>query len=412
VAATGTLQAVTSVQVGTQVSGTIAWLGADFNSIVRKGQAIARLDPSLFETQVEQARANLAKATAELDNAQVRAADAQQKYDRAQELAARQLLARSDLEAAKLAVDTADATVRSTRAQLLQAEAALNQSQLNLAHTVITAPIDGIVIARSVDVGQTVAASLSSPTVFSIAADLTEMQLSASIDESDIGRIRPAQRVSFDVDAYPNRRFTGTVVQVRLQPNVVQNVTTYNVIIDVPNEELLLKPGMTANVGIEIVSRDDVVRVPNAALRFRPTADTFAALGQPPVDVVQAARANRQGAVSAEAVPVPAERRLPIAAKADASGATTVDALFGALDIQETEGIVWTYANDELQPVRVRLGVTDGQVTELLDGGLEPGTPLVTTVATGQTATPVRPTTPAGGLFMPGPAGPGNRRGG
>ena len=156
----------------------------------------------------------------------------------------------------------------------------MNQAQLNLSHTIITAPIDGIVIGRSVDAGQTVAASLSSPTVFSIAADLAEMQVSASIDESDIGRIRPAQRVTFQVDAYPDERFTGTVAQVRLQPSVVQNVTTYSVIIDVPNRALKLKPGMTANVAIEIAARENVVRVPNAALRFRPTAAMFAALGQ------------------------------------------------------------------------------------------------------------------------------------
>ena len=240
---------------------------------------IARLDPSLFQTQVEQAEANRTKASADLDNAQVKVADAQQKYDRAKELAAKQLIARSDLDAAKVAVDLAEATVRSTRAQVVQADAAVNQAQLNLSHTVITAPIDGIVIGRSVDAGQTVAASLSSPTVFSIAADLAEMQVSASIDESDIGRIRPAQRVTFQVDAYPGESFTGTVAQVRLQPSVVQNVTTYSVIIDVPNRALKLKPGMTANVGIEVAARDNVVRVPNAALRFRPTAAMFAALG-------------------------------------------------------------------------------------------------------------------------------------
>ena len=156
----------------------------------------------------------------------------------------------------------------------------MNQAKLNLDHTIITAPIDGIVIGRSVDAGQTVAASLSSPTVFSIAADLAEMQVNASIDESDIGRIRPAQRVTFQVDAYPNERFTGTVSQVRLQPTVVQNVTTYSVIINVPNTALKLKPGMTANVNIEIAAREDVVRVPNAALRFRPTTAMFTALGQ------------------------------------------------------------------------------------------------------------------------------------
>jgi HlyD family secretion protein len=422
VAATGTLQPVTTVQVGTQVSGTIAWLGADFNSIVSKGQVIARLDPSLFQTQVEQAEANRTKASADLDNAQVRVADAQQKYDRATELAAKQLIARSDLDAAKVAVDLAEATVRSTRAQVVQADAAVSQARLNLSHTVIAAPIDGIVIGRNVDAGQTVAASLSSPTVFSIAADLAAMQVSASIDESDIGRIRPAQRVAFQVDAYPGERFAGTVAQVRLQPSVVQNVTTYSVIIDVPNPALKLKPGMTANVAIEVAARDDVVRVPNAALRFRPTAAMFAALGQDApttkttINAETAERAENAATVRGvrlQADPDADARSVRLQPDRDPK-ATTVDALFGPLEVVETEGRVWVYADDLLQPVRVRLGVSDGQTTELIEGGLQPDTALVTDVTTGAEATTAAAST-AGGLFMPGgPGGPGagNRPGG
>ena len=417
VAATGTLQPVTTVQVGTQVSGTIAWLGADFNSIVSKGQVIARLDPSLFQTQVEQAEANRTKASADLDNAQVRVADAQQKYDRATELAAKQLIARSELDAAKVAVDLAEATVRSTRAQVVQADAAVSQARLNLSHTVIAAPIDGIVIGRNVDAGQTVAASLSSPTVFSIAADLAAMQVSASIDESDIGRIRPAQRVAFQVDAYPGERFTGTVAQVRLQPSVVQNVTTYSVIIDVPNPALKLKPGMTANVAIEVAARDDVVRVPNAALRFRPTAAMFAALGQDAPSTKTTI--DEEIAKHAETGPSARSASSALSVVSSPSGqrdpkATTVDALFGPLEVVETEGRVWVYADDLLQPVRVRLGVSDGQTTELIEGGLQPDTALVTDMTTGAEATTAAATT-AGGLFMPGgPGGPGagNRPGG
>ena len=407
VAATGTLQAVTTVQVGTQVSGTISWLGADFNSIVREGQVIARLDPSLFQTQVEQAQANRTKASADLENAQVRVADAQQKYDRAQELAAKQLIARSDLDAARVAVDLAEATVRSARAQVLQADASVNQAQLNLSHTVITAPIDGIVIGRSVDAGQTVAASLSSPTVFSIAADLAAMQVHASIDESDIGRIRPAQRVAFEVDAYPGEEFAGTVAQVRLQPSVVQNVTTYSVIIDVPNRALKLKPGMTANVTIEVAARDNVVRVPNAALRFRPTAAMFAALGQE-------APVTRGTTITAETAEH-AEKSLPVNSAPSAVNvvsrdptATTVDALFGPLEVVETAGRVWIYADNRLTPLRVRLGVSDGQTTELIEGDLQPDAALVTSVTTGtEVTTPA--TAAAGGLFMP---GGGARQGG
>src|SRR5881409_2999902 len=294
VGATGTLQAVTTVQVGSQVSGNIQWLGADFNSIVKKGQVIARLDPSLFEAQLQQAnanlnqtRANLTKAQSDLDRTKVQLIDAQQKYTRAKELAAKSLLPQSDLDSAKIAVDTAQAMLASQQAGVAQAQAAVtqaqasvNQSRVNLDHTIITAPIDGIVTQRSVDVGQTVAASMQAPTLFIIAADLTKMQVNANIDEADVGRIRPGQHVTFHVDAYPTDNFDGTVSQIRLQPVVVSNVTTYGTVIDVPNVQLKLKPGMTANVKIEIAKRADVLRVPNASLRFRPTLDLFTALNQ------------------------------------------------------------------------------------------------------------------------------------
>jgi HlyD family secretion protein len=294
VGATGTLQAVTTVQVGSQVSGNISWLGADFNSIVKKGQVIARLDPSLFQAQLQQttanltqARANLTKAQSDLERTKVQLTDAQQKYARAKELSARQLLPQSDLDAAKIAVDTAQAMLASQQATVTQAQAAVsqsqasvNQSQVNLDHTIIAAPIDGIVTQRNVDVGQTVAASMQAPTLFIIAADLTKMQVNANIDESDVGRIRPSQHVTFRVDAYPTETFEGTVAQVRLQPVVVQNVTTYGTVIDVPNPQLKLKPGMTANVKVEIAKRTGVLRIPSAALRFRPTPEVFAALNQ------------------------------------------------------------------------------------------------------------------------------------
>ena len=277
------------------MSGNIQWLGADFNSIVKKGQVIARLDPSLFDAQLQQvqanlvqARANLTKARSELDRARVQLTDAQQKYARAKELAAQQLLPQSELDAAKIAVDSAHGGAgvaaghrrRRRRRRSRSREASVNQIQVNRDHTVIVAPIDGIVTQRSVDVGQTVAASMQAPTLFVIAADLTEMQVNANIDEADVGRIRPGQHVTFRVDAYPTDNFVGTVTQIRLQPVVVQNVTTYGTVITVPNRELKLKPGMTANVKIEIAKRTNALRIPNAALRFRPTAEVFAALNQ------------------------------------------------------------------------------------------------------------------------------------
>jgi HlyD family secretion protein len=294
VGATGAMQAVITVTVGSQVSGNIASLGADFNSIVHKGQVIARLDPSLFEAQLQQAkanlnqaRANLNKAQSDLEHAKVMLLDAQQKYTRAKELSVKQLETQSDLDAAKIAVDSAQASLESQQATVAQSEAAItqseasvNQNQVNLDHTVIEAPIDGIITQRSVDVGQTVQASMSAPTLFIIAADLTKMQINANIDEADVGRIRPGQTTTFRVDAYPGEQFEGTVAQIRLNPVVIQNVTTYGTIIDVPNPELKLKPGMTANLKVQIAKRTNAVRVPNTATRFRPTLDMFTALNQ------------------------------------------------------------------------------------------------------------------------------------
>jgi HlyD family secretion protein len=281
VGATGTLQAVTTVTVGTQVSGIVQDMYADFNSIVKKGQVIARLDPSILQTQVETAQANLTNANANLERQKVVVADAQSKLVRARELANRQLINKVDLENAEVTVKQADAQLKSTQSSIVQAEAAVNKAKVDLDHTVITAPIDGIVIKRSVDKGQTVAASMSAPELFVIAADLTQMQVNANIDESDVGRMRPGEDVTFRVDAYPTETFHGTVKQVRLNPTTVQNVVTYSTVIDVPNPDYKLKPGMTANVVIEIARRTNVLRIPNAALRFRPTKEIFEALHQP-----------------------------------------------------------------------------------------------------------------------------------
>ena len=246
ISSTGTLQAVTSVQVGTQVSGTIESLGADYNSIVKRGQVLARLDRSLFQTQVDQNRANLVRAGADVERFRVAVQDANTKLSRAEALSQRQLLPQSELDAAAVDARSAEAQVRSSEAQVMQARAALKQSEVNLENTIITAPIDGIVLSRAVDVGQTVAASMQAPTLFVLAADLTRMQVLASLDESDIGRIADGQNVTFTVDAYTGRTFEGVVSQIRLQPQTVQNVVTYSVVIDAPNHDLVLKPGMSA----------------------------------------------------------------------------------------------------------------------------------------------------------------------
>jgi HlyD family secretion protein len=464
VAATGTLEAVETVEVGTQVSGVVQALYADFNTIVKKGQVIARLDPQLIETQIEQNRANVIRAEAEVERLRVNLADARQKRERAQQMWDRTLIPRTELETAEVNVKTAEAQIRSSEAALTQARAQLNNQRVNLAYTTIKAPIDGIVISRNVDQGQTVAASMNAPTLYVIAADLTKMQVVANIDEADVGRMRPDQQVTFTVDAYPGEAFTGTVQQVRLQPAVVQNVVTYSTVIAVPNPRLKLKPGMTANVTIEIARRSNVLRIPNTALRFRPTEEMFAALNQEVPAELRGGRGARSGAA---AVPgpersqewgetpgggdapaegrrggrgfdpnmTPEERRKRIeermagmsaeereqfqarrrareegagragdrndngtpasrtaAARPNesndsptvASGATTIDSLFGPLPEVESRGMAWLFVNGQLEPVRLRLGITDNTWTEVKnEGEFQPGQEVVVSVMTG-----------------------------
>ena len=356
VSATGSLEAVETVEVGTQVSGVVRELYADFNSIVRKGQVIARLDPQLIQTQLEQQSANVLRAEADLERLKVALADSRQKLDRAEQLSAKDLIPRSDLDAAKIYVQSGQAQVKSSEAAVTQARAQLNNQRVNLAYTTITAPIDGIVISRNVDAGQTVAASMNAPTLFVLAADLTKMEVVATVDESDVGRMRPGQNVTFHVDAYPNDRFNGTVSQVRLQPTTVQNVVTYSTVITVPNPELKLKPGMTANVTIEVTRRNNVLRVANAATRFRPTAEMFAVLNQPVPPELQRNRtpgaratgqvvqaANRGGTPGAQATTGATPSVQPV----KASGAMTIDSLFAPLPTEESRGAVWQYRREQ-----------------------------------------------------------------
>jgi HlyD family secretion protein len=339
--ATGTLQALTTVQVGTQVSGTVKALHADYNSRVREGQVVAELEPSLFQTQVDQARASLSKLQADVTRAKVDVDDTAVKLRRAQELWNQQLIARTDLETAETNARQSQAALASAEAQVQQGRAMLQQADVNLAHSIIRAPIDGIVISRSVDVGQTVAASMQAPTLFVIAKDLSRMQVNASIDESDVGKIRKGQSVRFTVDAYAGQTFTGTVSQVRLEPKTEQNVVTYIAVIDVPNPELKLKPGMTATVTVEVARADDVERVPNAALRFR--AGTSA---------------NRQA--------------------------------------RDGEARLWVLQEGQPHLVRVSTGISDGTMTAILDDALPEGAQVITgqrsqTAARSTTSSPLLP---------------------
>jgi len=269
VTATGSVNAVTTVQVGTQVSGTIKILYVDFNSRVKKGQIIAQIDPATFESQVQQAQANLFSAKANLEKAEATLANDKRTYDRNKELLSKKLIAQSDLDTAETTYQTDKALVGVAKAQIEQAKAALDYAKQNLEYTKILSPVDGVVISRNIDVGQTVAASFQTPTLFTIAQDLTKMQIDTNVAESDIGVVKVGQDVEFSVDAYPDTMFKGTVWQIREAPINVQNVVTYDVVIQVNNRDFKLMPGMTANVSIIIMTRHDVLRITNAALRFR-----------------------------------------------------------------------------------------------------------------------------------------------
>jgi HlyD family secretion protein len=351
VEATGTLQPVDTVEISTQVSGTIVTLGTDFNQQVKRGQVLATLDQQLFQAQIEQAKATLVRLSAEVERANVQLEDAQLKLRRAEQLAADQLLAQQDVDTARSTARVAETALTGAKAQFTQAEAALKQAQVNLSHTVITSPTDGIVLSRNVEVGQTVSAGLQAPTLFVIARDLTRLELQARVDESDIGGVQTGAAASFTVDAYPRRRFNGTVRLVRLQPTTVQNVVTYTTIIDVPNEDGELKPGMTSTVSIETARADDVLRVPAAALRFVPTDEVLAAFGNPSTSP-----------------------------SADASTSRTSTAAPASASERRTQAI-WQLNNGQLQRIPVRAGVSDGANVEIIADGLPEGASIITGVA-------------------------------
>ncbi|MDA8101301.1 MAG: efflux RND transporter periplasmic adaptor subunit [Nitrospiraceae bacterium] len=317
VTATGTVNPVTTVQVGTQVSGTIKSIFVDFNSPVRKGQLIALIDPTLFETQLAQAQANADRAEAGLR-------DAERVLNQNKALYAKNLVAKNDYDSAVTANDSA-------KAQLAQARAALQSAATNLSYTKIYSPVDGVVISRNVDIGQTVAASFQTPTLFTIAQDLTKMQIDTNVAESDIGKVKVGQDVEFTVDAYPDTTFDGKVWQVRRAPITVQNVVTYDVVIQVSNRDLKLMPGMTANVSVITNMRENVLRIPNAALRFRP------------------------------------ERPAGSASPAQAAGGKK----------GPSGPAVWVLENGKSKRAGVTLGISDGTYTEVLSGEVKEGQDVI-----------------------------------
>jgi HlyD family secretion protein len=330
VTATGTLSPLVEVQVGSQVSGRIQELLVDFNDPVTRGQVIARIDPRLFETEVARARANLAAAEAAVARAAADLTDARLKHERAAGLFARGMGAKADADTALATHEAAQAGVASARAAREQARAALEQAETNLGYTTIYSPIDGVVISRDVDVGQTVAASLQTPTLFTIAEDLRNMEVHTHVAEADVGRLRPDMPVEFGVDAWPGERFAGVVKEVRYAPETVQNVVTYDAVVAVDNAELKLRPGMTAEVVFLVESREDALTVPNAALRFVPPEQLLAAAEPPPEDGGGASR------------------------------------------------VLWVLDGGEPRPVRVRVGISDGRSTEVTGGPLAAGDRVIT----------------------------------
>jgi HlyD family secretion protein len=369
VTATGTINPVINVLVGSQVSGTIKALYADFNSQVKEGQVIAQIDPAIFEAQVEQGRAsvlngqanllngqaNLENAKANLTKADVAVLDAKRTLDRNQPLLEKKIIAQATLDTAqtnydtavaqrdvaKAQVESAKAQIESFKAQVEQTRAALRVAETNLRYTTIRSPVNGTVISRNVDVGQTVAASLQAPTLFTIAKNLAEMQVDSNVSEADVGRIAVGQEATFTVDAFPERIFRGKVSEIRNAPIIVQNVVTYDVVILVENKDLKLKPGMTANVSVMIAHRDRVLKIPNAALRFRPES---------------AKKEGGKGGLPQKA----GERVKP--AEGD----------------QGRPGRVWVLSPEgKPTPVSITLGITDGTSSEVIGGNLQEGAEII-----------------------------------
>jgi HlyD family secretion protein len=343
VTATGMINPVVSVQVGTQVSGMIKSLHADFNSVVKAGDVVAVIDPEPFKARRDQAASNLEMAKANAARARTDLAQRKRELDRAKSLVAQQFVSENDVDVALTNFQSAEAQVNLVVAQVKQAEAALNAAELDLKYTIIRSPVNGIVVARNIEVGQTVAASFATPNLFLIALDLTKMQVDTNVSESDIGGMTEGKEATFTVDAYPGQRFSGTIRQVRLAPINVQNVVTYNVVVTVDNQDLRLKPGMTANVSIVVAQKEDVLKVPNAALRFVPP---------------------RTDQVGHEGKPV---RTSPVQ-RGPSPGGSLVSA----------NRSIWKQGPDgELESVSVQTGISDGSATELVSGSLSEGDEVI-----------------------------------
>jgi len=370
VTATGTLSALVTVQVGTQVSGRIKQIMVDFNSPVKKGQVIAKIEPALFQAALESARANYLAAQGTVAKLEAQAENAKVQYDRSVALFDRKAIAQADLDTARATMKAANGDVVASRGNMEQAKASLHQAQVNLDYTTIVSPTTGVVISRSVDVGQTVAASLSAPTLFLIAEDLTKMQVDTSVAEADIGKLKADMDATFTVDAYPSRTFKGKIRQIRNAPQTQQNVVTYDAVIDVANPGLELRPGMTANVTFIYDHRDSALRVANAALRFQPPPELARAAWGGGGGGAHGGGGQRAGGQRAGGGP-PGEgggqRRMGGGRAGGAAGGEPPD-----------RRMLWVLRGPTPTPVRVRAGVSDGTNTEIETSELHEGDRVVT----------------------------------
>jgi HlyD family secretion protein len=364
VSATGTVNPVTTVQVGTFVSGPIKELFVDFNSPVQQGQRVAQIDPRPFVMKVKQAEATLATARAQVEKDKADLNFKQQVLKRSRELFERNLIAKQEVESAESDYNQALAQLQLDQARFEQNAAALEEAKVNLGYTDIVSPVDGVVVSRNVNVGQTVAASYQTPVLFEIAQDLTKMQVNANVNESDIGVVQEEQRAFFTVDAYPERKFWGVVVQVRNAPQAVQNVVTYDVVVSVDNSDRALKPGMTANISIITAHRDDVLKVPLAALRFRPP--TMRENGKRARQTT-----GRQQGESPVAGPRTGGEHRRVWIQADGQG---------------------------LKPVPVQIGLSDDTYVELVSGDLTEGKQVITGIQMANSGDAPQPTIPG---FIP-----------
>ena len=390
VTANGTLSAVGTVQVGAQVSGRVVELNADFNSKVKKGQVIAKLDESVLKAQIEQSQASYDLAVANLNRAKVTAANAKRQYERQKSLQEQQLVAGATVDQFQVEYDTAQVQINASQAEVSRAAASLKQARTNLSYATIYSPVDGVVLSRAVELGQTVASSLQAPTLFTIAEDLAKMQINTAVAEGDVGSLKEQMKATFTVDAFPGKTFEGIVRQVRNAPTTNQGVVTYDAVIDVDNKDLGLRPGMTANVTFVLEKVENAVKIPNAALRFKPSRDQMLVI----FEKFGGGPRNRGSGGSGGGGSGRGRRERGSGAGSGGSGATDgsgggerprgADAMTGAsgggMRAQGDRKPLWKLVDGKPKMTYVKLGLSDGSTTQLLEGDVKPGDELITEI--------------------------------